>query len=237
MDSLSPLLAALGRLRRWILGFGAAFLLLCVPGWFLSARVIGSLQGLLGGEALYETFVGEALWSRMVVAMALAVALLLPAVGCAASRRYGLCAAGTVLFLLGVAFGRGVLLPFTVAFLQRAGDGFAQRRLAQLSYVGMCLGLLAAVGLVFLLPLALSALHGAGLVEVKGLRKARPRVILGSVVLMAILTPTQDAVTLAIAAAPVIALYETGILWLRAREAALRRWRNRQMPDGRKEHA
>lgn len=184
-------------------------------GFLLSARIIGDLRSLLGGEALYETFVGEALWSRMVTAMVCAGAALLPVICAAASRRFALCGAGTALFALGIVFGRGVLLPFTVAFLQKAGEGFAVSRLSQLSYVAMCLGLLAAVGFVFLLPLALSVLGRAGLVGVEGLRRARPRVILGAVIVMAILTPTQDAVTLVIATAPVLLLYEAGILWLR----------------------
>lgn len=207
-------------LRHLIVQIAVLFLLLAILSFTMAGYVIESLQMLLGSERLYQTAIGEALLARVATALALAGALALPVAAWLVLHRLHIrrpgscCLAAAILFWAGIAFAGMVLLPFTVSFLLQIGGELYALRLSLLSYIGLCLGLLAAVGFVFLLPLVLVLLHRAQLIQARSLRKARGRVILSVVVIMAVITPTQDPVTLLLAVAPVLVLYEASALML-----------------------
>lgn len=228
---MGGLLQKLAAARRWIAGILALFLAACVPAWLLAPWVMADFTAMLGGEALYQVFVGEGLAARLTVTAVLAAVAAVHVLALVLLRRFklrhglALYAAGAVLFWLGVLFGRAVLVPFTIRFLLNVGRDLFVLHIALFQYVGMCLSLLCAVGVVFLLPIALLALHRAGLVRAASLRRARGRFLLGTAIVMAILTPTQDAVTLVVAVAPVLALYELAVAVLATmeRRAALER--------------
>lgn len=226
---MGGLLKKLAAARRWLVGVLGLFLAACLPAWLLAPFLMADFTSLLGGEALYQVFVGEGLAARLLVTALLALALSVHVLAALLLRRFKvrhgalLYAAGAVLFWLGVLFGRAVLVPFTIRFLLNVGRELFVLHIALFQYIGLCLSLLCAVGLVFLLPIALLVLHRAGLVRAAGLRRGRARFLLGTVIVMAILTPTQDAVTLLVATAPVLALYElsTFVLALAERRRAL----------------
>jgi sec-independent protein translocase protein TatC len=83
---------------------------------------------------------------------------------------------------------------------------------------------LAAVGLVFQIPIAVLALTRLGIVSPRQLRKNRGYVILAVSIVAAVVTPTPDPVTMLITMAPMVVLFELSILLAsaleRRREAA-----------------
>jgi sec-independent protein translocase protein TatC len=224
VSGLNRLLERIARLRRWIFVAIAAFLMLLVPGWLLSEGVLHAFQSLLGGERLYQTYVGEVFFSRMLVAAACAALALMPFLAYAVLNRLkirgavGYCLGGALLFGCGAVLAWRALLPVGVRFLLSIGSDALVMHLTQMSFAALCLGFVASVGLVFELPVVLWVLHGAGLMRVGALRRARGKVFLITTAVMAILTPTQDAVTLIAAVLPVLALYEGSILALTVAE-------------------
>jgi sec-independent protein translocase protein TatC len=142
--------------------------------------------------------------------------------------------ASPVLFLLGAALVYFIMLPFVMLFSlnQQFGDaGFTVQLLPKVSeYLTLVTALLLAFGLCFQLPVVLSLLGMAGLVNAKMLTSGRRYAIVGVFIVAAILTP-PDPVSMMTLALPGVLLYEISILcvWLielrqrrdAAREAAV----------------
>jgi sec-independent protein translocase protein TatC len=123
----------------------------------------------------------------------------------------------TILFICGSLFGYFIVFPFGFKFFL----GFANENIQALpsikQYFGFATRLLFAFGLIFELPVVIFFLSKTGLVDVAFLRKKRKYAILLTFALAAILTP-PDVITQCMMAAPLILLYEIGILvaWLGA---------------------
>lgn len=78
-------------------------------------------------------------------------------------------------------------------------------------YLTFVLGITVAFGLVFEFPLVLAVLSLMGVVTVAGLRRSRRYAIFGVFVAAAVITPTQDPLTMIAMAAPLIVFYEVAI--------------------------
>ncbi|GIX49631.1 MAG: hypothetical protein KatS3mg131_3842 [Candidatus Tectimicrobiota bacterium] len=126
----------------------------------------------------------------------------------------GTAAAGG-LFLLGVAFCYGVILPVTLRFLLGYGGGRIAPGISVRKYLSLVLGLAAACGALFELPLLALVLQRLGLLSAAFLARHRRYAVLLGAIATAILTPTPDAFTMSILLVPVLGLYEVSILVLR----------------------
>jgi sec-independent protein translocase protein TatC len=126
------------------------------------------------------------------------------------------CAVG--LFAIGVSFCYLVILPVTLRFLLSYGGDHIAAGISVSKYLSLTLGLAAACGVSFELPLVIRILHILGLVSIAFLTKNRRYAILISAVFTAILTPTPDAYTMSMLLVPFIGLYEISILVLRIAE-------------------
>ncbi len=78
------------------------------------------------------------------------------------------------------------------------------------------LGMALIMGGIFQLPLLMVGGQMTGLVDAKTYAAYRRHFIVGSVILAAFLTPTGDALTLALTMVPIVVLYEFGLLLCRA---------------------
>ncbi|MGI9606173.1 MAG: twin-arginine translocase subunit TatC, partial [Acidimicrobiales bacterium] len=129
-------------------------------------------------------------------------------------------ASGVVLF----AFGSGLAywsIPRALDFLLEIG-GF-EPLLAPAPYVSFVVKMLLAFGLGFQFPLILIVLQMVGIVEVDTLKKGRRYAIVGIVVLVAILTPSGDPITLIVLSIPMYIFYEASIVWGLLRKRRLRK--------------
>jgi sec-independent protein translocase protein TatC len=222
---MSGILSKISKARNWLIAVLAVFVALCFPAWLFAPKAMGYLTSLLEGAQVYQTYVGEGLFARLLVMAAMSIVMTAHAAVPALLVKFKAKGAaspfifGTALFWGGAVFASLVLLPFTVRFLMRAGEAMFVMRVAVFRYLGLCLSLTVLSGVLFLLPLALLGLSRIGVVGAGGLRRMRLRFIMAAVVVMAVITPTQDAVTLLISVAPLLALYELSILLISVSEA------------------
>jgi sec-independent protein translocase protein TatC len=114
----------------------------------------------------------------------------------------------------GILFGYRFILPTTINFLLNCGRGFLKPVLSGSEYVSFVMFILLTVGLVFELPLVLVFLSRLGLIQSRTLMQKRGIAILIIFIILAILTPTPDVVTLTAVALPVVLLYELSIWWI-----------------------
>lgn len=117
-----------------------------------------------------------------------------------------------VLFFVGVAVAYFILFPFTYRFLMDyrvRGDVLPFITLD--SYLGTLMTLCLLMGLLFELPVVVALLAALGIVNKEVLRRYRRHAYVGIVTLAAIITPTTDAFSLALASIPILLLYEVSV--------------------------
>jgi sec-independent protein translocase protein TatC len=116
------------------------------------------------------------------------------------------------LFAGGVAFGYLVALPRAAGFLLNFNQQHFDILLRAQDYYSFSITFLAAIGLLFQVPIGVLALTRLGIVSPRQLRKNRGYVVLGTAVVAAVATPTPDPVTMLVTMAPLVVLFELSIL-------------------------
>jgi sec-independent protein translocase protein TatC len=133
------------------------------------------------------------------------------------------------LFLAGVAFGYFVALPRAIHFLLTFNDGNFDILVRATDYYKFAIILIALIGLLFQIPVGVLAVTRLGVISARQLAKNRGYVLLGISIVAAVATPTPDPVTMLIAMAPLVVLFELSVLLARIFE----RRRARAAPDER----
>ncbi len=118
------------------------------------------------------------------------------------------------LFLGGVSFLYFVVLPSALEFLYSFGidPTYHEMKPRYADYVSFYITMSLIMGVVFQLPLVMLFLIVTGIVKPEIFSKYRRHFIVGGVAVLAVLSPTGDALSLLLITAPVIVLYEGGLL-------------------------
>ena len=119
---------------------------------------------------------------------------------------------GTLLFIAGVLLNFFVIFPFSFRFLvnyQVYSEVVNQISLS--SYISTFVMLSLLMGLLFEIPIVNYFLAKMGLLTAETLKKYRRHAIVGIAIVAAVITPTGDAVTLALVTLPIYLLYEASI--------------------------
>src|SRR3954453_10184163 len=119
------------------------------------------------------------------------------------------------LFICGVAFGYFVALPRAINFLQNFNDQSFDILIRAADYYKFSIILLVVIGLLFQIPVGVLAVTRLGVISARQLGKNRGYVILLLAVVAAVATPTPDPVTMLIAMAPLVVLFELSVLLAR----------------------
>jgi sec-independent protein translocase protein TatC len=119
------------------------------------------------------------------------------------------------LFVSGVAFGYFVALPRAINFLQNFNDQSFDILIRAADYYKFSVVLLVVIGLLFQIPVGVLAVTRLGVISARQLGRNRGYVILGLSVVAAVATPTPDPVTMLIAMAPLVILFELSIILAR----------------------
>jgi sec-independent protein translocase protein TatC len=119
-----------------------------------------------------------------------------------------------VLFVIGVVFGYFVVLPPAVRFLQNFNSDEFNVLVQATDYYRFEVLALVGLGLLFQIPVGVLAATRLGIVTTQQLRRNR-RYALLIIAVVAMLLPGTDPVTMLIAMAPLLLLYELSILLAR----------------------
>ena len=133
------------------------------------------------------------------------------------------------LFIAGAAFGYFVALPRAIDFLQNFNDDNFDILIRATDYYKFSVILIALMGLLFQIPVGVLAVTRLGIISARQLAHSRGYVILGIAVVAAVATPTPDPVTMLVAMAPLLVLFELSVLLARI----LERRRPASEPDDR----
>lgn len=121
--------------------------------------------------------------------------------------------ASYVMFMLGVVFSYFILFPITFRFL--AGyqvDRSVENLISLESYIDTLTFLSLAMGIVFEIPILSWLLGRMGILHRGQMQQFRRHALVVILIIAAIITPTSDAITLAVVSLPMYLLYEVSIL-------------------------
>lgn len=124
----------------------------------------------------------------------------------------GFAAISAGLVFAGLAFGYFVLLPRAISFLTTFDENLYEDQIRASYYLSFVSFVLFGMAIVFQLPIFVLALVRLRIVTADKLRRNR-RIALFLIVLVAVLLPTVDPVSLAFETVPMLLLYELSI-WL-----------------------
>ncbi len=119
---------------------------------------------------------------------------------------------GLGFFVLGLGFCNLVILPLVINFFVTFGmDRAITPELAVGTYVDFNVKFLLAFGFAFEIPLVLSLLARAGVIQSSVLIRFRKHAAMVALILSAVITPDATMFTMLLMAVPLIILYEIGI--------------------------
>lgn len=218
-------------LRRSLLWVVAALLLGTASGWsvadqvfnFLAAPLTTALANAARDPRLTFTSLSDPFIIYFSVSMLLGLLLALPVImslfwrvvaplglGRGAAKAVVFAFASSVLFLVGLAFGYWVLLPFVVRYLLRVAEEFRYAVTIR-EYLRFALRMLIAMGISAQLPLMSFVLARFGLVTARRLLRWFPYAVLAAFVLAAVITP-PDGISQLLVAIPMLVLYLLSIV-------------------------
>jgi len=249
-DKKMPLMEHLVELRRRLIWSLVAFVVCFIGCFFVSDEIFNfltrPLAAVWNGQVdrhLIYTALQEKFFSDVKLAMFGGLVIAFPVI---AAQVWGFVAPGLykneksaflpfllatpVMFVAGASFVYFIFIPnafrFFTSFEQVAHDGglaiTATPRVSE--YLDLIIQLLLGFGIVFELPVLLTLLVSAELLETKTLSKQRRYAILVGFIISAILTP-PDALSMMMMAIPLVGLYEISIVIGRVIEARRRRRR------------
>lgn len=117
----------------------------------------------------------------------------------------------TILFVGGILFGYFIALPPAFEFFVSFNNKYLQALISFADYLSLFVTFLLGFGLSFELPVFMFFLAKLGIVNSKMLSKQRRYAILVIFIIAAILTPSPDALSQVLMAAPLMFLYEVSI--------------------------
>jgi len=127
---------------------------------------------------------------------------------------------GAVLFGVGAVFSAVVIIPTALAFLLEFAAGVAENWISVDRYVGFCLSLILLVGLVAEFPLVLVFLAKLGWITSAQLATRWREACLGLLLAGAVLTPSQDPLSMLLVAGLLGVLYIVSWVAIRLMEGA-----------------
>lgn len=117
-----------------------------------------------------------------------------------------------LLMILGILFAYFYAIPGALNFLYSFAEAYVQASLTAESYLNFMVGYVLGLGAVFQLPLLLFITHKIKPLTPMGLLKSERWVIVLAFIAAALITPTPDPLNQAIVAAPIIFMYQCGVV-------------------------
>jgi sec-independent protein translocase protein TatC len=221
------LLEHLKELRDRLIWIAAALIISTLASFVFADKMIDILSVPLGGRQMLEAIdVTENMGVFMRVSLLGGVAISMPIIlyqvfafvvpGLTSQERrllWFVIPGATILFLVGVAFCYFVMLRVAVPFLITFLDIPTRPRPS--TYFGFVTRMMLWIGAFFETPLIMAFLSRIGIVTPQLLGKYRRYAIVLIAIIAAVITPTVDPVNMGLVMAPLLFLYELGVLLAR----------------------
>jgi sec-independent protein translocase protein TatC len=140
-----------------------------------------------------------------------------------------------LLAVAGMLFAYFVSLPAALYFLTSFNLYHINPMLTIDSYFSFIMTYMFAGALLFQIPLVMLMINGATPLTPKKLMRHQDKIILGSFIVAAIISPTPDALNQTLLASPIVVMYQVGIIlvWLKNRKRAKARSQSGVLPQSR----
>ena len=213
-------------LRKMLLKIIVTYVVLCIPGWFVATPLLNYLltHAVPGGFTIHYFTLLEPFFAMIKLMLTLAAIMSLPFTlyylwqfvepALLDHEKKFIRPLLIVSFLLscaGAAAAYFFLMPCVIAFSQSFSGPNMDPVIGLGSFISMLLILVIAGAIVFQFPVVLFTLLSLGIIDVDSMRKKRPVVIIGILVLAGFLTP-PDVVSQVALALPTWLFYELSIL-------------------------
>lgn len=222
----------------WVAVYFAIFSGLVYPYF---AQISSLLISPLGGEQLYYTapsgglsfIIKVCMYVGLIATLPVAIfhiyKFIMPVMG--KKRSHSVASYTIISFLLavsGVLFAYLVSLPAALHFLTNFNISGVSPLLTVDSYLSFIIAYLVAGALLFQLPLLMLMIDGVTPLKPKRLMGYQRQMIVGSFVIAAIISPTPDVINQTILAAPIVIMYQIGIMIISIRHRKASRLRREQ---------
>jgi len=186
-----------------------------IIGWLSKPLPEGTKPLTLSPTEPFTTSFNVAFYSAVALAIPILVwqlwAFLAPAFEERAQRTVvHLVIVATVLLAIGMAFAYWVVLPISMNFLLNFDSDLYNTQLQASKYYGFAAVMIFTMGLVFELPIFVVGLVRLGIVSSDKLRRER-RIGYGICIVIGVLLPGVDFVSMLLETAPIVALFEASI--------------------------
>ena len=226
LEVQSGVMEHIDALRMMLLKIVVTYVVICIPSWFLATPLLDYLlkHAVPGGFTIHYFTLLEPFFAMIKLTLTLGAMISLPLtlfyiwqfVSPAlldSEKKFirPLLASSFLLACAGVAAAYFFLMPCVIAFSQSFSGPNMDAVIGLESFISMLLILVIAGALLFQFPVILFTLLTLGVISVDSMRKRRPAVIIGILVLAGFLTP-PDVVSQIALALPAWLFYELSIL-------------------------
>lgn len=218
----------LEELRQRLIKATMALVIATLLSVIFAKRILQALTVPLGGNLPQAVRPTETFVIFMKVALMSGLALAMPVIvyqfvrfivpGLTKQERrylYIIVPGATILFVVGILFAYFLMIPFAVRYLYGFLGDVVRQDWTIDYYISFVVTFLVAVGLIFQTPLVVFILAKLGVISQKTLARNRKYAIVAAFVIAAIITPTPDPFNQLLVAAPLLILYEVGVLLAR----------------------
>ncbi len=226
-DKIMPIMGHLRELRDVLIKCAIALAITTAISFVFTSRILqfliapyGSILETIDPTENVTTYFRVALTSGAVLAMPFLVYFLWTFIAPgleAKEKRYVrfIVPGATILFLIGVAFAWGLMLPAAIGFLASFQPEVFKTSWRAAAYIPFVTSLMFWVGVAFELPLIVFFLAKLKIVTAKQLLKWWRFAVVGAAIVAAAITPTVDPFNMLLVMAPLVLLYFFSILMAR----------------------
>ncbi len=213
----------LGDLRKCLIGVVLALLFGFAGSLFISRELLRFITANAGKLVFLRP--AEALMAQLKVALINGIVVSLPItlwrIGCFLWPAFYPRERKTLLFFLpfcfllfctGLGFGYFVVVRVGYEFLLSFASDTLQPMISLEKYISFVLSSILICGTIFMLPIVILILNRIGILKASFLRRQQKLIIIGLMALVAILTPTVDAVSMILVFLPLLFLFELSVL-------------------------
>ncbi len=214
---MEDILSLIKKFRKAIIFLFVIFLSVGITSFYFSPVLISFISSLLKTAPLFQNEVAEGFIIRIKISFIIALTVVIFVMLFIIFKKIlkngiWFSVGSLLLFISGVIFSYYLLLPSTIRMLSTMLP--YKMHIGISSFVMFCSIMMIVIGIMFEEPLVIYILYKANIITPVFLKSKRKYIYVGVLIFLAVITPSQDAVTLLTAMVPFVVLFEGALLWV-----------------------